>query len=259
MKLEKIKTKTLRQKAYDLLKEKMITAEILPGEHITLRDLASRLGVSLMPVREALLQLQSEKVVVIESNKNMRVNNLSLKEMQEILRIRLTLETMAVERACDYRTNTVLAELARLLDDMEALMETRKKYLKKNRRFHFIIYKSARSPILFEIISSLWTRVGPYIYLHTTDLNNVQTVMTYHRQLYAAIRDRDKSLAAWALYHDLCVAAKGMMRSVTRSNQDFDMPVFEKSTDATGAASTAPSRLSPSFPFESEHPTAPHE
>ncbi|MBW2283524.1 MAG: GntR family transcriptional regulator, partial [Deltaproteobacteria bacterium] len=63
----KIQKKTLRQQVYEQLKERMITAEILPGEQITLRNLAERLGVSLMPVREALWQLESEGAVVIEA------------------------------------------------------------------------------------------------------------------------------------------------------------------------------------------------
>ena len=54
MKLNKIESKTLRQKVYELLKEKIITAEILPGQKISLRNLAEMLDVSLMPVREAL-------------------------------------------------------------------------------------------------------------------------------------------------------------------------------------------------------------
>jgi DNA-binding GntR family transcriptional regulator len=58
-----IESKTLRQKVYELLKEKILTAEILPGQKISLRNLAVMLGVSLMPVREALWQLESEKVV----------------------------------------------------------------------------------------------------------------------------------------------------------------------------------------------------
>ena len=97
MEFEKIEKKTLRQKVYEQLKEKMTTAEILPGEQISLRELAKSLGVSLMPVREALWQLESEKVVVIESNRRMWVNSLSPQEVDEISKIRAMLETMAGE------------------------------------------------------------------------------------------------------------------------------------------------------------------
>ena len=94
MKLTKIPTATLREHVYDQLRRKIISAEILPGEVVTLQGLADQLGVSLMPIREALWQLQTEQVIVIESNKRIHVNTLTPREMEEILRIRLVLESI---------------------------------------------------------------------------------------------------------------------------------------------------------------------
>ena len=65
MKFEKLNAKTLRQKVYDQLRHGIITGGILPGQSIKLRDIAKQFGVSLMPVREALWQLESEKVIVM--------------------------------------------------------------------------------------------------------------------------------------------------------------------------------------------------
>ena len=99
MGIEKISVKTMRQEVYDQLRDKIISAEILPGESISLRELAAKFGVSLMPVREALWQLESERIIVIESNKRIHVNTLTAKEMDEALRLRVLLESMAAERA----------------------------------------------------------------------------------------------------------------------------------------------------------------
>jgi DNA-binding GntR family transcriptional regulator len=95
MAFEKIAVKTIRQEVYEQLRDKIISAEILPGESISLRDLAGKFGVSLMPVREALWQLESERIIVIESNKRIHVNSLTAKEMEEALRLRVMLETLA--------------------------------------------------------------------------------------------------------------------------------------------------------------------
>src|SRR4030065_66583 len=121
--LEKISVKTMRQKVYDQLRDKIIQAEILPGESISLRDLADKFGVSLMPVREALWQLESEKIIVIESNKRIRVNSLTGKEMEEALRLRILLESMAAEMACDLRPEDEIPGLKRLIERMEASTE----------------------------------------------------------------------------------------------------------------------------------------
>src|SRR4030042_2047611 len=123
MGIEKISVKTLRQKVYDQLRDKIISAEILPGESISLRELAAKFGVSLMPVREALWQLESEKIIVIESNKRIHVNTLTAKEMEEALRLRLMLESLAAEKACDLMPEVEIPKLKHLVESMEATLD----------------------------------------------------------------------------------------------------------------------------------------
>ena len=119
MVIEKIAVKTLRQEVYDQLRDKIISADILPGETISLRELAQKFGVSLMPVREALWQLESERIIVIESNKRIRVNTLTAKEMEEALRLRLMLESTAAERACDLRPESALPKVRKQLEALQ--------------------------------------------------------------------------------------------------------------------------------------------
>jgi len=207
VRIEKIRNRTLRQLVYDQLREKIICAEILPGENISLRDLAERFGVSLMPVREALWQLESENVIVIESNKGMRVNNLTPSQMEEVLRIRLVLETMAVERACDLRPASALPKLDRLLSDMNGCVQNAKKYLGKNSQFHFTLYALAESPMLLEIIDRLWARIGPYLYIHTHEPENLSVAMGYHQAIFEALVKRDKKEIVQALRGDMETAA----------------------------------------------------
>jgi DNA-binding GntR family transcriptional regulator len=109
MKLSKIENTTLREKVYTILREKIMLAEITPGERLTLRGIASQLDVSLIPVREALFRLESEKAIEIISNKHIQVKELSRTEIEEIYKIRIALESMAVERACDHSTPSALS------------------------------------------------------------------------------------------------------------------------------------------------------
>ncbi|MBW1787535.1 MAG: GntR family transcriptional regulator [Deltaproteobacteria bacterium] len=204
----KIQKKTLRQQVYEQLKERMITAEILPGEQITLRNLAERLGVSLMPVREALWQLESEGAVVIEANKRMRVNNLTFKDVQEILKIRLNLEIMAAETACDLRTPSTLKALEKTLARMRASEDKPEAYLRANRHYHFTIYKAAEAPILLDLISRLWIRFGPYIHLVTRKSADIVVSNSYHEIMYEAIKARDKESIGDAIRNDLQMSAR---------------------------------------------------
>ena len=146
MNIQKISIKTLRQQVYDQLRKRIISAEILPGQVMTLQSLAKEFGVSVMPVREALWQLESEKVIVIESNKRIYVNGLKRKDMREALRLRLMLESMAAENACDSMTETDVSRLKRIVEAMEAALDKPEKYLSLNTQFHFTIYACANSP-----------------------------------------------------------------------------------------------------------------
>jgi DNA-binding GntR family transcriptional regulator len=208
MVLEKISVKTMRQKIYDQLREKIIQAEILPGESITLRDLADKFGVSLMPVREALWQLESEKIIVIESNKRIRVNSLTAKEMEEALRLRIMLESLAAERACDLMPEAEIPKLKHLVESMEATLDRPKIFMRKNIQFHFTIYSYADSPLLFEIIEQLRARVGPYVHSYVVGKRDLSFPMKCHREMFEGLTERNKKKIVEGLQKDLETTAR---------------------------------------------------
>lgn len=228
MEFEKIEKKTLRQKVYEQLKEKMTTAEILPGEQISLRELAKSLGVSLMPVREALWQLESEKVVVIESNRRMWVNSLSPQEVDEISKIRAMLETMAGEMACDLRPRSSLAKIEKILEGLHGYVGARDEYLKQNWKYHFMIYSLSQAPNLVDLIMGLWARYGPYLYLVTLQEKDVIYAMHAHDAMYQALADRDKKAMAKAIQDDLVTAAGSIKGFLETQAAEGDGPQFSR-------------------------------
>ena len=206
----------MRQEVYDQLRDKIISAEILPGESISLRELAAKFGVSLMPVREALWQLESEKIIVIESNKRIHVNTLTAKEMEEALRLRVLLESMAAERACDLRPESEIPRLKRLIESMEASTERPRIYMRKNNLFHFSIYSHSDSPLLLEIIGRLRARVGPYVYSYAISTHSLSYTMKCHWEMFEALRNRDKEKINAAVREDLETTARMIIPSLEK-------------------------------------------
>jgi DNA-binding GntR family transcriptional regulator len=206
--LEKISAKTIRQEVYEQLRDKIISAEILPGESISLRDLAGKFGVSLMPVREALWQLESEKIIVVESNKRIRVNSLTGKEMEEALHLRVMLESVAAERACDLMAESDIPKLRRLVENMEASRERPKIFMRRNTQFHFMIYSLADSPLLLEMIERLWARVGPYVYSYVIGKQDLSRSMASHWEIFEGLAAKDKKRIVKGLREDLEIAGK---------------------------------------------------
>lgn len=211
MKLEKIPTKTLRQMVYDQLRSKIVSAEILPGQILTLRGLSKELGVSFIPIREALFQLESEKVIVIESNKSIHVNKLTPSEMEEALQIRVCLESMAAEKACEFRPENALPKVKQLLEDMRTSIKRPEKYLLKNSEFHLEIYSYANSPMLLQHINLLWARVGPYIHLVSRKGSVLSGAMKCHQGMYEAFATKNKKKMREFLRRDLGEAARAIL------------------------------------------------
>ena len=217
MAIEKISVKTLRQEVYDQLRDKIISAEILPGQTISLRELAQKFGVSLMPVREALWQLESERIIVIESNKRIRVNTLTAKEMEEALRLRLMLESTAAERACDLRPEEAVRKVKNLLETMETSVDRPKTFMRRNTQFHFSIYSYADSPLLLEIINRLWARVFPYVFTYFFITQDNSKGMKRHWKMFQGLAERNKKKLTDALREDLEAAAAVIIPALEKS------------------------------------------
>jgi DNA-binding GntR family transcriptional regulator len=200
MRFTKLSTQTLRQQVYDQLREKIISAGVLPGETLSLRGLAEEFGVSLMPVREALWQLESERIVVIEANRRVRVNTLTEPEMRDLYQVRLFLESMAAERSCASRPDSALpAAQVLLAQTARYLKRSPRRYIQANFAFHRTIYRYCGSEVFLRLIDLLWARVGPYFYYaqlqEDVDLSASQR---YHEAMYEAwvSRDADRMIAA---------------------------------------------------------------
>jgi len=202
MPISKIDNKTLRQKVFEQIRGSIMSAEMEPGESLSLRKLADSLGVSIMPVREALWQLETEKIVVIESNKKMTINRLSTAEIQEIFDIRLIHESRLVEVSCQNRSKKVIDQLTYLLDKMKNSDTKNKNYLHWNKDFHFLIYSNAELPITLSIVNNLWLRLAPYFGLREPD-KNIFADIAPHELMVEAFTNGDCDVCIRGLKDDL--------------------------------------------------------
>lgn len=204
MAIKKIETETLRQKVYKQLRQQILGAEILPGQVVSLRGLAEQFGVSILPVREAVWQLESEKILVVKSNKRIEVNKLTREEFEEVLRLRILLEGTAVEQACRQRPESGVAKVERILDAMEKHVgHNHKAYIRKNDQFHKTIYSYANSPLLLELIQRLLSRSNPYAYMHAIHDKDLTSALTCHREMLTGFAEKDAARAVKALQCDL--------------------------------------------------------
>jgi len=129
------------------------------GERLTTARLAKELGLSLTPVREALIELANEGLVEISPHRGARVAELGLTDLSDVYLARAVLETAATRQAVGRLRAHTLAELRRIHRNFVAAVEedNAEALLDLNEQFHFSIYDAAASPLLSRLIRIVWS------------------------------------------------------------------------------------------------------
>jgi DNA-binding GntR family transcriptional regulator len=155
------------ERVYARLSEALAAGRFVPGERLTLRGCADMLGVSPMPVREAMRRLVAEGALIGAANRSVRVPALTRERILELRDIRLALEGLAAERAAANPSPDALEALRaawRSIYDAREAGDT-KADMEGVRRFHFCLYAASGLTSLLEMIASVWLRAGSYRYL----------------------------------------------------------------------------------------------
>jgi DNA-binding GntR family transcriptional regulator len=205
---------TLGDRVYRELRELLMAGKLMPGEKLSLRPVAASLGVSMMPVREAVARLVAEEALVVSPNRSIRVPLMSRRRFRELKAIRLVIEGYAAEQAALLRSVEDLAAIRRHDAGFRRAVTAPKPdpaaALGANMSLHFAVYRAAASPSLTQIIEGLWLKVGPVINYDlraSTDRLAAGAAEVLHAQLLAAIEARDAAGARAAVTADISSSA----------------------------------------------------
>lgn len=172
------------------LRRRILTAELAPGVQVLQEAFAEELGVSRVPVREALKILAGEGLVRYKPQHGYFVTEHSGEELLEVYRIRQLLEAEAVRVGLGGLT---LAGLAAMDAEADAVESAARQgdvaaLIAANRRFHFTLFEASGRKRLVRLISQLWDAAEPYRASYFADQDNRATVPSEHRELAAAAR-----------------------------------------------------------------------
>ena len=206
---------TLSGQVHGQLAELLVSGVVEPGEKLSLRTVAERLGVSIQPVREAVSRLINDNALEVLPNRAVRIPLMSLAQFRELTTIRIAIEGFAAERAAQARTAADLAAMRR--HDAAFRRQCRLQApdvaaaVAANQAFHFAMYRAAGLPSLVSIIEGLWLRIGPVLNLDMRS-SSVRLRMgraeRCHARLLAAIAGGRGSAARSALAADIGGAAR---------------------------------------------------
>ncbi|SDP55249.1 DNA-binding transcriptional regulator, GntR family [Actinopolyspora xinjiangensis] len=184
---------TTQQFVLDELRRAILSRELAPNQPIRQDSMAHTLGVSRVPLREALKTLEAEGQVVYRPHRGYTVAELSLADLLEVYRLRELLETeaatLAPARAGEEDAARVREELhavagAAAHDDLVEMISS-------NRRFHFALLEPAGMPWLMRMVRTLWDTTDAYRAVYYNSPENRDRVLAEHESIARAFEARD--------------------------------------------------------------------
>ena len=181
---------TVRDSACSVLRRMILEGGLPAGQPLHQGSLATQLGISRTPLREALQTLSAEGLITFDPNGTAYVVAPSVEALMEIYSIRQVLEILAGRAAVEHITESQLAQAEVILDAMEGVTDALE-WANFNAAFHRVIYDAAGKPQLFELIEILRNRAKLYVILLAADLKNAAHAAAEHRAMLEALRQRD--------------------------------------------------------------------
>lgn len=180
------------------LRERILVGGLLPGATLNQEALADELGVSRMPIRQALKRLQAEGLVERQQNRRVSVSSLSREELEDIFDMRIALEPLALSlaipraTAADQRWMRYALEDANADDDPET-------FGKRNSAYHMSLMQPCGRPRLLREIRSLLDLSDRYQRAAYQDQTFTGPLRPEHERLLAAVAERDADTGATVL------------------------------------------------------------
>jgi DNA-binding GntR family transcriptional regulator len=186
----------LSEKAYRLLKHKIVTLDLEPLTIIDDMALARDLQVGRTPIREALHRLSAEGLVIVAPRRGMFVADISITDLGKIFQVRMEMEGTCARLAARRISRQQLTEMAATVeelsrvgpDDGESLMDI-------DERFHELLYEAANNEFLADILNRLHAHSLRLWHLVLDRLDDVRPAIEQHREILAALEARDADLA----------------------------------------------------------------
>ena len=184
----------LRDVVFQTLREAILKGELKPGERLMELQLASKLGVSRTPIREAIRMLELEGLAVTMPRKGAEVARMTEKDMEDVLQIRKALDELAVGLACDNMTEESLEQIYVALKNFEESTRSRdvKKIAQADVEFHDTIYQAADNPKLVNMLNNLREQMYRYRVEYLKNDTVYPRLIEEHEKIYEGLKRKDK-------------------------------------------------------------------
>ncbi|MDX9862658.1 MAG: GntR family transcriptional regulator [Rhodospirillales bacterium] len=185
--------------AVDEIKRRIVEQELRPGARIDQNIIAETLGLSRIPVRQALANLAARGFVVVQAHRSAVVAPLSGAELRDVYALRCRMEPWAMDEACRRFGEKEFVALDGLMDLMERAAQNHDlaRYMELNREFHFALFAGTENPHLLRILQGLFDTSERYQWVYVNAVGSMKVSIQDHREILARMRagDHDGAIA----------------------------------------------------------------
>ncbi|MBQ8306012.1 MAG: GntR family transcriptional regulator [Blautia sp.] len=206
----------LRDVVFNTLRQAILKGELKPGERLMEVALADRLGVSRTPIREAMRKLELEGLVVMVPRRGAQVASITEKDLNDVLEVRIALENMAIEKACERMTEEDMSSLFLASKSFERVMSEGDlvQMAEADEAFHEMIYKAAGNDRLNQVLSNLREQMYRYRMEYLKGKETRNQLLSEHQELTRALRERNVKKAQEISFAHLDNQRKAIIQSI---------------------------------------------
>lgn len=195
------KAQPYKYQVYNEIKRGILKGQYVPGDVLTERRLSEEMGISRTPIREAMQMLEHDGWLVVETYKGALVREFDLEYVLEVLKIRKSLEMLAIEDAVYNITEPDLEELEEIVGCQRDMLNHYDEYdfIEMDRKFHQKLYELSRNRTLQGLLNNFNDIISFFGIRALQQKERKLTTMDEHQNILNAVRSRDAGAAVHAM------------------------------------------------------------
>ncbi|MFO7753764.1 MAG: GntR family transcriptional regulator [Desulfobacteraceae bacterium] len=211
------KPQPLSKIALNALRNSILTSELVPGVIYNEKSLAERLGISRTPVREALLELATKRLIRLFPQKGVMINTFSDKDIEEVFDIRIALEALSIKKACGSNQLNVPI-LKQLINDQKAAVEMNhpSDFMEADRRFHMAFIYLNDNNYLIDTMQDIRDIMHLMGLRALGKQDRMPRVIREHETILEAVAVKDVTVAMEKIINHLEISKEAVKQNIIR-------------------------------------------
>lgn len=212
----------LRDVVFYALRTAILKGELEPGERLMEVALANKMGVSRTPIREAIRKLELEGLVIMIPRRGAEVASITEKDLVDVLEVRMFLEKLAAELACERRSEEDIEKLEKACKAFEESFKVNDitVHAERDVDFHDAIFQATGNTRLIQILNNLREQMYRYRLEYLKNKGAHSRIVKEHKEILEAIKEGDSAKAGKLVYEHVLVQRDDILGVIRKKEND---------------------------------------